>query len=261
MGRYWSLEAMDQAVIFPARSLYDPAAGTWTATSSLTTARGFHTATLLPNGESLVTGGYNGGYLSSVELYDVGLGYSASWQPQIATFTSPLSLGSSVLLTGSQYRGVSEGSGGNCGQDSPADYPLVQLRSVESGQTLFLLSTNWSTNSFTSATVSGLPPGWTLATVFVNGIPSTSSILRIDAVAMPPIILTNAAKLPGGAFQFAFTNMPGLGFSVLTTTNLALPTTNWTMLGDVIEISPGQFQFTDPQATNSLQRFYHVRSP
>ena len=40
-------------------------------------------------------GVYNGGYLSSAELYDVGLGFSASWQPQIATFTSPLSLGSS----------------------------------------------------------------------------------------------------------------------------------------------------------------------
>jgi hypothetical protein len=179
---------------------------------------------------------------------------------QIATFTSPLSLGGSVVLTGSQYRGVSEGSGDNP-QDSPADYLLVQLRSVESGQTLFLLSTNWSTNSFTSAPVSGLPPGWTLATVFVNGIPRTSSILRIDAVAMPAIILTNAAKLPGGAFQFAFTNMPGLGFSVLATTNLTLPLSNWTLLGDVIEISPGQFQFTDPQATNSPQRFYHVRSP
>jgi len=29
----------------------------------------------------------------------------------------------------------------------------------------------------------------------------------------------------------------------------------------VTEISPGQFQFTDPQATNSSQRFYGVRSP
>jgi len=27
------------------------------------------------------------------------------------------------------------------------------------------------------------------------------------------------------------------------------------------EISAGQFQFTDPQATNDRQRFYRVRSP
>jgi hypothetical protein len=51
---------------------------------------------------------------------------------------------------------------------------------VESGQTLFLLSTSWSTNSFTSAPVSGLPPGYALVTVFVNGIPSAASVLNIE---------------------------------------------------------------------------------
>jgi len=49
------------------------------------------------------------GNLSSAELYDVGLGFSTSWQPQIATFTSPLSLGGSLGLSGSRFRGVSEG--------------------------------------------------------------------------------------------------------------------------------------------------------
>ena len=40
-------------------------------------------------------------------------------------------------ITGSQFRGISDGSSGNS-QDSPTDYPLVQLRSIESGQTSFL---------------------------------------------------------------------------------------------------------------------------
>lgn len=53
--------------------LYDPATGTWTATSSLAAARDGHTATLLPNGKVLVAGGQNrplGGILASAELYD-----------------------------------------------------------------------------------------------------------------------------------------------------------------------------------------------
>jgi N-acetylneuraminic acid mutarotase len=57
--------------------IFDPAAnggdGGWTATGNLT-ARVYHNATLLPNGKVLVTGGYNGGTLSSAELYDPALG-------------------------------------------------------------------------------------------------------------------------------------------------------------------------------------------
>jgi hypothetical protein len=52
--------------------LYDRTSGTWTSTGNLTTAREKHTATLLPNGEVLVAGGYTSGSvnaLASAELY------------------------------------------------------------------------------------------------------------------------------------------------------------------------------------------------
>jgi hypothetical protein len=128
-------------------------------------------------------------------------------------------------------------------------------------------------------------------------------VLPVVAGPAPPILLTGAAKLPNGAFQFAFTNTPvGTNYittnitttittnwskwgppkitgyttnttttlttngsantaTVLTTTNLLLPLTNWTVLGTVTDNPPGQFQFTDPQATNHPLRFYRVRSP
>ncbi len=51
--------------------LYDPVAGTFTATGSLITARSGHTATLLPNGKVLIAGGGGAtGNLASAELYD-----------------------------------------------------------------------------------------------------------------------------------------------------------------------------------------------
>jgi N-acetylneuraminic acid mutarotase len=50
--------------------LYDPATGTWSLTANLNTARGSHTATLLPDGKVLVAGGDNQGALLSAELYD-----------------------------------------------------------------------------------------------------------------------------------------------------------------------------------------------
>jgi hypothetical protein len=63
-----------------------------------------------------------------------------------------------------------------------------------------------------------------------------------------------------GAFQFVFTGTHGAAFTALAAANLALPLSNWTVLGKPQRISAGQFQFTDPQATNNRQRFYRVRS-
>jgi hypothetical protein len=51
--------------------LYDSSAGTWSLTGNMTTARHFHTATLLPNGQVLAAGGLDceGNVRSSAELY------------------------------------------------------------------------------------------------------------------------------------------------------------------------------------------------
>jgi uncharacterized delta-60 repeat protein len=244
--------------------LYDPSTGVWTLTAPLNSPRYNHTATLLPNGQVLLAGGRDDAdgthYLSSVELYDVGLGYSNSWQPQIATVFSPVSFTSNLVVTGTQFRGVSGASGGNH-LDSSSDYPLVQLRSIESAQTTFLLCKHFETDLFTSTPLWNFPPGLALVTVFVNGIPSTSAFLSVNVPSPTTITKISPKKLTDGSFQFSFINSPGAIFGAMATTNLALPFTNWTPLGGVVEITPGQFQFTDNSATTNRQRFYGVRAP
>ena len=74
-------------------------------------------------------------------------------------------------------------------------------------------------------------------------------------------VLTGVAMLTNGSFQFGFSNNPGASFTVWTATNLMLPLTNWTPLGAPSNIGSGQYQFTDPSATNDVQRFYRVTSP
>ncbi|CAF4025091.1 unnamed protein product, partial [Adineta steineri] len=50
--------------------LYDPSIGTWTTTGNMINARYYHTASILSNGNVLVTGGFdNTGTLNSAELY------------------------------------------------------------------------------------------------------------------------------------------------------------------------------------------------
>jgi hypothetical protein len=76
-----------------------------------------------------------------------------------------------------------------------------------------------------------------------------------------PISLTNLTVLPNGALQLSFTNLPGALFNVFGTTDLTVPTTDWTWLGEVPEVSPGQFQFADTQEPTNSERFYIVGSP
>ena len=239
--------------------IYDPATGTWKLAGSKSVGTASHTATLLPNGKVLVSGGWTGnGGAANAELYDLGLGFTALSQPSITTRNSPLVPGSSLVLTGNQFRGVSSASYGT-DKDSPSDHPIVKLRNLESERTISLNSTNWTTNVFRSLPVSGMPRGWAMATVFVNGIPGKAALLEISrAIPVRPRLI-DSQTLVSGAFQFRFTNSVGALFGALSTTNMALPLGNWAPLGLVSEISPGQFQFQDAQGTDQ-QRFYGVRS-
>lgn len=72
----------------------------------------------------------------------------------------------------------------------------------------------------------------------------------------PPLLLGN------GGLQFRFTYPSGASFTVFAASNVALPFDQWTDLGAAVETPPGsgQYQFTDPQTTNYVQRYYRVES-
>jgi hypothetical protein len=248
-------------VVLSSAEIFDPATGKWTLASPLATARVQCIAGLLPNGKVVLAGGEGTNFLvtATSELYDTGLGFADTSRPQITPVSSVLTLGNGLFFLGSKFRGVSEGSGGSGTQNSPSDCPVVQLRSIANGRLLSLSSTNWQNNFYTSLPIANFPIGHALATMFVNGIPSESRDILVFTPPATPIILTNPTQLPNGSFRFDFTNTPGAIFTALASTDLT-PDSR-TVLGDVKEISPGNFQFTDLQATSNSQRYYQVHSP
>jgi subtilisin family serine protease len=94
-------------------------------------------------------------------------------------------------------------------------------------------------------------------------MPRINLARAIDSLSPSPLVITPASAqlLPNGSFQLAFTAAPGATCTVLATSDPSQPLSNWTVAGAPAEVSAGQFQFTDPQATNNAQRFYRVRSP
>ncbi|HEX5397649.1 MAG TPA: NF038122 family metalloprotease [Verrucomicrobiae bacterium] len=68
----------------------------------------------------------------------------------------------------------------------------------------------------------------------------------------------SGTRLANGAFRLTFTNVTGLNFSILASTNIATAVTNWTVLGAPIETpAAGQYQFTD--SVTNRTRYYRVR--
>ncbi|MBI3550469.1 MAG: T9SS type A sorting domain-containing protein [Elusimicrobia bacterium] len=89
--------------------IYYPETGKWVPTGPMVSSRQVHTATLLPNGNVLVAGGFaNGAYLSSAELY---VSTMAIWMPirSMGTargdHTATLLMNDEVLVTGGSNAG------------------------------------------------------------------------------------------------------------------------------------------------------------
>jgi hypothetical protein len=80
-------------------------------------------------------------------------------------------------------------------------------------------------------------------------------------VLQPDLYLTSPAVLANGAVQFSSTNASVVTFSVLATTNVALPAECWDVLGEPLPVGGGVYQCVDPKSTNAPQRFYQLRWP
>ena len=120
---------------------------------------------------------------------------------------------------------------------------------LAAGDTFKLFSATSYNNNFAAMNLpapgSGLAWNWT---------PATGTL----AVVLVPV-LSGAATLTGTSFSLNFNGSSGQRYTVLMTTNLALPLANWTqVMSGVFGATP--VDFTDAGATGA-ERFYRVMSP
>ena len=112
-------EQVTPNVYFSEAELYDPVAGTFTVTASMTAIRSGAVATLLGNGNVLIAGGFNGSaYLSRAELYEAGTGVP----PVVTVSTASLSFGDQTFGTTSPSQNVTLSNTGN---------PLLIITSID----------------------------------------------------------------------------------------------------------------------------------
>ena len=113
------------------------------------------------------------------------------------------------------------------------------------------------TNAFVFNVAPGRDYYWSVQAVDTSFAGSPFAAEQQFTVAAPRII--EPLMLGNGHFQFSFSNEANVIYSVLGSTNVALPLAQWTVLGPPVSLGGGLYRFTDSSATNHAQRFYLLR--
>jgi hypothetical protein len=145
------------SVFSSSAELYDPIAGTWTSTGSLTTGgRALHTATLLGNGKVLIAGGWDGTVsLNTAELYDPATGLFTQTKNNlnnITTMTAVRSQHTATLLDNGKVL-IAGGWGGGPLASSELFDPVSGVFTAPTGSTPSL------TDARNTHTATRLPSG------------------------------------------------------------------------------------------------------
>ncbi|MDD2889805.1 MAG: kelch repeat-containing protein [bacterium] len=175
----------DGTSYFASSELWDPAAELdratgkhgWKVSANLGTGRAYHSSILVPYLKPYVytIGGSTGGsVLSSVEQYDIGLGYQSIWQSTITNYKSVTQISPTMNMSGTLLRGVSEADGGNYCHVASNDHPIISLVRAGGG--------NWQGNGGGEIMLMPHSVSWDSAHTNVVGLPTVSGYYRLWSI-------------------------------------------------------------------------------
>lgn len=158
---------------------------------------------------------------------------------------------SGATLTNSIVKGVSNFSIGGTLSVSNVGTGIVTV-----GDSFKLFSATNATGSFAAITPAtpGVGLKWNTNTLAANGI--LSVVLGTVHPQMTQTALSGTNLVFGGNGGAA-----GYNYSVLTTTNLAVPFSAWNVAGGGTFDAGGNFNFTNAMDSNSTQKFYVIQIP
>ncbi|MFO1488310.1 MAG: multicopper oxidase domain-containing protein [Verrucomicrobiota bacterium] len=122
--------------------------------------------------------------------------------------------------------------------------PWISITGVTNGVVSFSFTQNPATSSRVGS---------------INVLGQSITVIQAGAPVVP--VFTQFIQLTNGVFELSFTNGARSGsYSVLMTTNVVTPQTNWTLIGSATNDGFGTWKFTDISASN-VARFYRIRTP
>ena len=90
----------------------------------------------------------------------------------------------------------------------------------------------------------------------LSGASGPAGLFRVHLGEPSPRL--SILQAPGGIFELTYSYTGNREFDVLTSTNLTLPASNWTVLGAATNIGDGLCRFTDQVSRSETHRFYRL---
>ena len=124
---------------------------------------------------------------------------------------------------------------------------------LAAGDSFILLPAGGYAGNFSGITLPALNTGlfWSTAQLMVNG---TVGVVSSNRPAITGVWLSGSQLVLGGT-----NGTPNWSYTVLTSTNLTLPLSQWTPSGTNLFDGGGNFTWTNSSVANSLQQYYFIR--
>lgn len=140
----------------------------------------------LPTGQVLFVDGS-----TTVQVYSPAFSpvYDPAWAPTVTSVPASLSAGSTYMITGTQFNGLTQASAYGDESQNATNYPLVRLTNTASGHVFYARTHDHSTMAVaTGASVVstffdvplGAEPGAAMLQVVANGIPSAAVAVTVN---------------------------------------------------------------------------------